>query len=293
MGADAEGGIAVVWLLVLELARVPCNRDVRSVSAGEHGQVAEAGPQGCGFGSSWAIDQSTIAREMALTRKGAGCGGAVLSGNEFQAWRGLAGLQRASAHRRGAGVCDSIGTQLGGAHKHCTKQGQLNPAAAADAWHACRCKADEFNEYGQLFFNPLIQAMRMIVHFGETLPAGTVDPYHLSGGTLMLWAIAVFCLIPFSFGVGAPTGEQPPGLHTPFPGPSTAKSFVCTTCSRTGACMAGLNWHQRSDQILLQTTPLMVLVGSLVHVAATHTGHVSQHLPPTTTKQLPRLTARP
>ena len=49
----------------------------------------------------------------------------------------------------------------------------------------------------------------MIVHFGETLPAGTVDPFYLSAGTLMLWAIAVFCLIPFSFGVGAPSG-----MHT-------------------------------------------------------------------------------
>ena len=71
-----------------------------------------------------------------------------------------------------------------------------------------RCAADEFNEYGQLFFNPLIQAMRMIVHFGETLPEGTPGAYGFSAGTLMLWAVAMFCLMLFSFGVGAPTGES-------------------------------------------------------------------------------------
>ena len=37
-------------------------------------------------------------------------------------------------------------------------------------WGARRCQANEFNERGQLFMTPLIQAMRTIVHLGETVP---------------------------------------------------------------------------------------------------------------------------
>ena len=35
---------------------------------------------------------------------------------------------------------------------------------------AGRCQASEFSERGQLFMTPLIQALRTIVHLGETVP---------------------------------------------------------------------------------------------------------------------------
>ncbi len=53
-------------------------------------------------------------------------------------------------------------------------------SGACRALHACctrpvggdarRCQASEFSERGQLFMTPLIQAMRTIVHLGETVP---------------------------------------------------------------------------------------------------------------------------
>ena len=70
----------------------------------------------------------------------------------------------------------------------------------------CRCRNDEFNPHGQLFFTPLIQAMRMIVHFGETLPA-ELEPEHIIGaGMLVLWCASIYGTLIFTFGIGAATG---------------------------------------------------------------------------------------
>ncbi len=70
-----------------------------------------------------------------------------------------------------------------------------------------RCGKDEFNPRGQLFFTPLVQAMRMIIHLGETVPEATDQlVYHISAGTLVLWTITVFCLMLLTFGIGAASG---------------------------------------------------------------------------------------
>lgn len=69
-----------------------------------------------------------------------------------------------------------------------------------------RCKDDEFNENGQLFFQPLLQAMRIMIHFGETMPDSMTDFYQISPGVLFLWAIVIFILMLATFGIGAATG---------------------------------------------------------------------------------------
>lgn len=47
----------------------------------------------------------------------------------------------------------------------------------------CRCGKDEFNPGAQLFFTPLVQAMRLMIHLGETVPDGAGDmAYHISAG---------------------------------------------------------------------------------------------------------------
>lgn len=49
--------------------------------------------------------------------------------------------------------------------------------------------------------------MRMIVHFGETLPE-KITPEHIIGsGLLFIWALFIFCGMLFCFGIGAATGQ--------------------------------------------------------------------------------------
>ena len=74
----------------------------------------------------------------------------------------------------------------------------------------CRCKSNEFNPHGQLFFTPLVQAMRMIVHFGETLPEDITPEHIISSALLFVWALSIFIGMLFCFGIGAATGEPLP-----------------------------------------------------------------------------------
>ena len=54
---------------------------------------------------------------------------------------------------------------------------QLTPQLEGeDIWSkgplCCRCAKDEFNPKAQLFLTPLVQAMRVMIHLGETVPEG-------------------------------------------------------------------------------------------------------------------------
>ena len=62
-------------------------------------------------------------------------------------------------------------------------------AAASTSRHplkiprCCRCAKDEFNPKAQLFLTPLVQAMRLMIHLGETVPEGAAElAYHISAG---------------------------------------------------------------------------------------------------------------
>ena len=70
----------------------------------------------------------------------------------------------------------------------------------------CRCKKSEFNAHGQLFFQPMLQAMRTMIHLGETLPDDIKNAYQLSGNVLALWAFSIFSLMLATFGIGAASG---------------------------------------------------------------------------------------
>lgn len=48
--------------------------------------------------------------------------------------------------------------------------------------------------------------MRIMIHFGETLPDSTPKSYEISAGLLMLWACTIFCLMLATFGIGAASG---------------------------------------------------------------------------------------
>ncbi len=50
--------------------------------------------------------------------------------------------------------------------------------------------------------------MRMIVHFGETLPESITPEHIISSSLLLLWAVTIFCGMLFCFGIGAATGDQ-------------------------------------------------------------------------------------
>lgn len=49
--------------------------------------------------------------------------------------------------------------------------------------------------------------MRMIVHFGETLPEELTPEHIISAGLLFVWAVAIFFGMLFCFGIGAATGD--------------------------------------------------------------------------------------
>lgn len=50
--------------------------------------------------------------------------------------------------------------------------------------------------------------MRMIVHFGETLPEEITPEHIISSSLLLLWAVTIFCGMLFCFGIGAATGDH-------------------------------------------------------------------------------------
>ena len=72
-----------------------------------------------------------------------------------------------------------------------------------------RCKADEFSTGGQLFFTPFIASLRLLIHFGETMPASVPNPYHIPVDLMLLYALVVYGLMVITAGVAAPTGTSP------------------------------------------------------------------------------------
>ncbi|KAK9843640.1 hypothetical protein WJX81_000756 [Elliptochloris bilobata] len=75
------------------------------------------------------------------------------------------------------------------------------------------CQASEFSERGQLFHTPLIQALRTVMHLGETVPeAEQSKDFHISAATLWLWSVVVYVLMLATFGIGAATGIFVPSL---------------------------------------------------------------------------------
>lgn len=66
--------------------------------------------------------------------------------------------------------------------------------------------------FGQVFFTPLSQALRLIIHLGETLPEERLRDFKFDYGTLALFFVLPYILMMWTNGVGASTGMFVPAL---------------------------------------------------------------------------------
>ncbi|KAK9816592.1 hypothetical protein WJX72_002361 [[Myrmecia] bisecta] len=73
------------------------------------------------------------------------------------------------------------------------------------------CQNGSYSVYGQVFFTPLSQALRLIIHLGEPLPEER-PTFQFNYGTLLLFFLLAFFLMMWTNGVGASTGMFVPAL---------------------------------------------------------------------------------
>ena len=64
----------------------------------------------------------------------------------------------------------------------------------------------------QVFFTPLSQALRLIVHLGEPLPEDQLSNFQFSFVSVLLFFLSSFSLMICTNGVGASTGMFVPAL---------------------------------------------------------------------------------
>lgn len=64
----------------------------------------------------------------------------------------------------------------------------------------------------QLFFTPLSQALRLVMHLGEPLPEEKLVKVRFNFGTLLLFFFIPYTLMMWTNGVGASTGMFVPAL---------------------------------------------------------------------------------
>ena len=81
-------------------------------------------------------------------------------------------------------------------------------SGAEDFFPQFWCQPGQYNIFGQLFFLPLSEALRLIYHLGETVPGGYNFPIEV---LLTFWAV-VYILMTWTYGVGAATGLFVPSL---------------------------------------------------------------------------------
>ena len=64
----------------------------------------------------------------------------------------------------------------------------------------------------QLFFTPLSQALRLIVHLGEPLPEERLLQFGFNFAPVLLFFLASYAMMALTNGVGASTGMFVPAL---------------------------------------------------------------------------------
>jgi len=64
----------------------------------------------------------------------------------------------------------------------------------------------------QVFFTPLSQALRLIIHLGEPLPEDRLEEFSFSYSALGLFFVLPYVLMMWTNGVGASTGMFVPAL---------------------------------------------------------------------------------
>ena len=81
----------------------------------------------------------------------------------------------------------------------------------------------------QLFFTPLSQALRLVMHLGEPLPEDKLQEVQFNYGTLFLFFLLPYLLMMWTNGVGASTGMFVPALAVGATGGTTLPSPSCST----------------------------------------------------------------
>jgi len=74
------------------------------------------------------------------------------------------------------------------------------------------CREGQYSVYGQLFFNPLSQSFKFLLHLGEVGEFGTDNEHPFPVSALIWYFVLTFFLMTVTFGIGAPTGLFVPSL---------------------------------------------------------------------------------
>ena len=101
-------------------------------------------------------------------------------------------------------------SDLSGGIEEESHNGKASTAMFPQLW----CKENEYSTFGQLLMVPLSEALRMIVHLGETIECKTTgcQAEIFDSGALVLFLVLVYLLMTVTYGVSAPTGLFVPSL---------------------------------------------------------------------------------
>eukprot|EP01025_Chloroclados_australasicus_P012437 TRINITY_DN1572_c0_g1_i2.p1 TRINITY_DN1572_c0_g1~~TRINITY_DN1572_c0_g1_i2.p1 ORF type:complete len:958 (-),score=133.08 TRINITY_DN1572_c0_g1_i2:534-3407(-) len=83
--------------------------------------------------------------------------------------------------------------------------------AAAEHFPQLWCPKDHYSIYGQLFFVPLAQSLRLIIHMGENLLGNSLS-WYFHEGPLIVFFVVCYIMMVWTYGVGAATGLFVPSL---------------------------------------------------------------------------------
>ena len=102
----------------------------------------------------------------------------------------------------------------------------------------------------QLFFTPLSQALRLVMHLGEPLPEDKLQEVQFNYGTLFLFFSLPYLLMMWTNGVGASTGMFVPALAV---GATGGTPFPLQCCSTIRHLPSGHHQAHVTPQIGLKT----------------------------------------
>jgi hypothetical protein len=115
----------------------------------------------------------------------------------------------------------------------------------------------------QVFFTPLSQALRLIIHLGEPLPEDKLSSFTFDYGTLALFFALPYGLMMWTNGVGASTGMFVPALAV---GATGARA---SHLAQAAPLLPELHFHMHSaktllvDSLCLSTDPPAMQLGTV------------------------------
>ena len=78
-----------------------------------------------------------------------------------------------------------------------------------DFFRRLNCPPGRYNIGGQLFFTPLSEALKLLLHLGEAMFSGT---YRFAFGVVLLFFLSLYSLMTWTYGIAAPSGLFVPSL---------------------------------------------------------------------------------